>query len=57
MTKIVNQESLCLQGGREGCEIAMSEIPSLAKMNLKLCKTHTEVISFNRSKIIPDEAI
>lgn len=54
MQRVVREDCPCYPG-KEGCDIQMSTIPSLAKLDLKLCKEHTEIVSFKRSNTIPDE--
>ncbi len=51
--KIVREDTNCYDGNPDGCEIVKSEVPSLAALDLRFCRTHTEVISYNRPHEVP----
>ncbi len=44
--KIVKEDCPCLENPQPDCNIVMSEQPSLKKIGLKLCTTHTEQVSY-----------
>ncbi len=54
MNRIHNKQTNCAEN-KQGCNIKISSQPSLERLLLRFCDTHTEVISYTRPAIQEDE--